>query len=367
MRPLAIGCLEDKIVQTVVARILEAIYEPTFHRHSYGFRPGKSAHQAIGRAHEILRNRQRRCVVVEMDIEKFFDTVDHEWLIRTLAERIDDPHFLRLIRRLLRNATLHVDGKLAEKHAGTPQGSPASPILANIYLHVLLDTWFVKHWATKGEFVRYVDDAIFVFTDEEDARSFQQALGARLAEAGLKLNLDKTRIVPFSASAPKGTITLLGFELYWGQHIGKGKRLNIPKRLARAMQNFREWVKAIRNRKTLATIWDMAAHKLVGHNNYYGVTSNEAKLDSLVKTPKWAKNGSPSARNHWGENLENGFLRVNQAFPLLLVLRGLAVSMAQPALTETLLHLEAIPGPFALFAAAAPAAWSRTDRHLFGA
>jgi RNA-directed DNA polymerase len=281
MRPLAVGCLEDKIVQTVVARILEAVYEPTFHRHSYGFRPGKSAHQALGRACETIRNRQRSCVVVEMDIEKFFDTVDHEWLIRTLAERIDDPHFLRLIRRLLRNATLHADGKLAEKLAGTPQGSPASPILANICLHALLDTWFVKHWADKGEFVRYADDAIFVFTDEAEARSFQQALGAHLAEAGLKLNLDKTRIVPFSASAPKGTITLLGFELYWGQHFGKGKRLKvktIPKRLARAAQNFKDWIKAIRNRKTLASIWDMAAHKLVGHYNYYGVISNEPKL-----------------------------------------------------------------------------------------
>jgi len=221
MRPLAIGCLEDKIVQTVVARILEAVYEPTFHRHSYGFRPGKSAHQALGRAYETIRDRQRSCVVVE------------------------------------------------------------SPILANICLHALLDTWFVKHWADKGEFVRYADDAIFVFTDEADARSFQQALGAHLAEAGLKLNLDKTRIVPFSASAPKGTITLLGFEFYWGQHLGKGKGLRvktIPKRLARAAQNFREWIKATRNRKTLASIWDMAAHKLVGHYHYYGVISNEAKL-----------------------------------------------------------------------------------------
>lgn len=281
MRPLAIGCLEDKVVQTLVARILEAIYEPTFHRHSYGFRRGRSAHQALGRAYEVIRRRKQRCVVVEMDIEKFFDSVDHDWLIRTLESRIGDPHFMRLIRRLLRNTTLHADGTLAEKAAGTPQGSPASPILANICLHDLLDTWFQKNWAAKGEFVRYADDAVFVFSDEEDARAFQHALVERMAEAGLKLNLDKTRIVPFSAHAPKGTVSLLGFEMYWGIKRGLGKVLKvktIPKRLHRAMQNFSAWIKANRNRKTLATLWQEAAKKLVGHYNYYGVMSNDSKL-----------------------------------------------------------------------------------------
>jgi len=282
MRPLAVGCLEDKIVQVLVARILEGIYEPTFHRHSYGFRRGKSAHQALGRAYETIRKRKDRCAVVEMDIEKFFDSVSHDWLVRTLEARIGDPHFMRLIRRLLRNSTLHADGTMAEKIAGTPQGSPASPILANICLHILLDEWFQKNWSGKGEFVRYADDAVFVFSDEDDARAFQQELVARMAEAGLRLNLDKTRIVPFSAREPKGTITLLGFELYWGIKRGVGKLLRvktIPKRLARAAQNFTEWVKSIRNRKPTAYIWREAATKLVGHYTYYGVSSNEAKLN----------------------------------------------------------------------------------------
>ena len=270
-RPLAIGCLEDKIVQTVAARILEAIYEPTFHRHSYGFRHGKSAHQALGRAHETIRKRKDSCVVVEMDIEKFFDSVNHDWLVGTLEERIGDPHFMRLIRRLLRNSTLHADGTMAEKQTGTPQGSPASPVLANICLHVLLDEWFTKNWASKGEFIRYADDA----------RTFQEALVVRMAEAGLKLNLDKTRVVPFSANAPKGTVSLLGFEMYWGKKPGVGKLLKIktiPKRLARAAQNFNEWIKGIRNRKTIDTIWNEAAVKLTGHYGYYGVRYNEAKL-----------------------------------------------------------------------------------------
>ena len=281
MRPLAIGCLEDKIVQTLVARILEAIYEPTFHRHSYGFRRGKSAHQALGRAYETICRRKNRCVVVQMDIEKFFDSVDQDWLLRILGQRIGDPHFLRLLARMLRCSTLHADGTMADKLAGTPQGSPASPILANVCLHVLLDQWFTQNWSSKGEFVRYADDAVFVFSDEETARSFQLALIERMAEAGLRLNLDKTRIVPFSAAAPKGTITLLGFELYWGTKPGLGKMLKvktIPKRLARAVQSFTQWIKSVRNRKTTSAIWSEAAAKLTGHFRYYGVVCNEAKL-----------------------------------------------------------------------------------------
>ena len=280
-RPLAIGCLEDKIVQTLVARILEAIYEPTFHHHSYGFRRGKSAHQAVGRAYETIRARRKSCTVVEMDIEKFFNSVNQEWLMRTLEERIGDVRFLRLIRRLLRNSVLHADGTMAENLSGTPQGSPSSPVLANICLHVLLDDWFRKNWSQKGQFVRYADDAIFVFSNEQDAIAFKQALTERMAEAGLKLNEDKTRVVPFSARNPKGTVSLLGFELYWGKRPGTGKTLKvktIPKRLNRSLQASTTWVKGVRNRMTLANLWKLMASKLRGHYNYYGVTFNEAKL-----------------------------------------------------------------------------------------
>lgn len=153
-------------MKTLVARILEAIYEPSFHRHSYGFRRGKSAHQALGRAYETICRRKKRCVVVEMDIEKFFDSVDHDWLLRTLGQRIGDPHFLRLVTRMLRCSTLHADGAMADKLAGTPQGSPASPILANVCLHVLLDQWFTQNWSSKGEFVRYADEWCGICTNQ---------------------------------------------------------------------------------------------------------------------------------------------------------------------------------------------------------
>ena len=307
-RPLAIGCMEDKIVQTLVARILEAIYEPIFHRHSYGFRRGKSAHQALGRVYEVIDARRHNCTVVEMDIEKFFNSVSHDWLMRTLEQRIEDAHFLRLIRRLLRNSILHVDGRLAETVAGTPQGSPASPVLANICLHYLVDDWFTKNWSDKGQFVRYADDAVFVFTDESEAHAFKQALLSRLSEAGLKLNVDKTHVVPFSAKKPQGTISLLGFQLYWGtRYRSRNKTLKLktmPKRLYRSMQAFYRWIKAERNRRNLTTLWRLAALKLRGHYNYFGVRFNEAKLSYFHYTCigalyKWINRRSQKRSYTW--------------------------------------------------------------------
>jgi RNA-directed DNA polymerase len=161
-----------------------------------------------------------------------------------------------------------------------PQGSPVSPVLANICLHYLLDEWFTKNWASKAEFVRYADDAVFVFTQEEDAKAFHQALQERMAEAGLKLNLDKSGIVQFSARAPKGTITFLGFELYWGRHRN-ARTLKVktqPKKLHRAIEAFTEWIKRARNRLTTKKLLATAAAKIRGHFGYFGVRWNEAKL-----------------------------------------------------------------------------------------
>ena len=280
-RPLAVGCLEDKIVQTLTARILEAVYEPLFHRHSYGFRRGKSAHQALGRLSSVINARRKQCVVVEMDIEKFFNSVDHEWLLQKLKLKITDEHFLRLISRMLRGSILHEDGSLAESERGTPQGSPVSPMLANICLHHLLDGWFDAEFAGQGEFVRYADDAVFVFTDADAAQRFQAALQTRLKEAGLSLNIAKSAIVPFSSSAPKGVVSFLGFDFYWGKDRNGARLLKLKtaaKRLHRSMQAFTDWVKDARKSKPLRQLWDDAAARLRGHFSYFGVRSNEAKL-----------------------------------------------------------------------------------------
>lgn len=280
-RPLAIGCLEDKIVQTLVAHILEAIYEPLFHKHSYGFRRGKSHHQAVGRLYEVIRQRRENCVVVEMDIEKFFNSVGHEWILKKLELKIADPHFLRLIRRMLRGSILHADGSLAETELGTPQGSPVSPVLANICLHYLLDEWFVQKHSEGGEFIRYADDAVFVFRNEETAQAFQSALVARMKEGGLALNLDKSGIVPFSAKFPKGVVSFLGFEFYWGRNAKGLRTLKLKtssKKLNGSMKAFTDWIKATRNKKPLKKLWLDAAAKLRGHFNYFGVIFNQSKL-----------------------------------------------------------------------------------------
>jgi RNA-directed DNA polymerase len=308
-RPLAVGCLEDKIVQTLAARILEAIYEPLFHRHSYGFRRGKSAHQALGRLYSVIRSRRKKCVVVEMDIEKFFNSVDHEWLLQKLKLKIADEHFLRLIHRMLRGSILHEDGALAETERGTPQGSPVSPMLANICLHHLLDGWFDAEYAGKGEFVRYADDAVFVFTDEETARAFQAALQFRLQEAGLSLNIAKSAIVPFSSHAPVGVVSFLGFDFYWGKDRNGGRLLKVKtaaKRLHRSMQAFTDWVKATRSKKPLKQLWVEARARLTGHFNYFGVRFNEAKLNyfrfvCIGNLHKWLNRRSQKRSFSWAQ------------------------------------------------------------------
>jgi group II intron reverse transcriptase/maturase len=216
-----------------------------------------------------------------MDIEKFFNSVDHEWLLQKLKLKIRDEHFLRLIGRMLRGSILHEDGTLAETERGTPQGSPVSPTLANICLHHLLDGWFDAEYAGRGEFVRYADDAVFVFTDEETARRFQAVLQARLQEAGLTLNLAKSAIVPFSSRAPEGFVSFLGFDFYWGKDKQGGRLLKLKtaaKRFHRSIQSFTEWIKATRHKKPLKQLWADARARLDGHFNYFAVSFNEAKL-----------------------------------------------------------------------------------------
>ena len=283
-RPLAIGCLEDKLVQLACAKVLEAIYEDSFHRHSYGFRPKRNPHQALARLYSVVRERQETCVVVEMDIEKFFNSVNHERLIEILSQRIEDGHFLRLLRRILRNSILSEDGEIRITERGTPQGAPVSPILANIYLHFCLDTWFDENWAAHGQMIRYADDAVFVFTNEAKAVEFKEALKVRLQEFGsLRLNEDKSGILKFDRHKPEGELPFLGFQLYWGKDSRTKKPTlkakTAPKKLANAVAQFTDWIKANRGRKKLDDLWELASAKLRGHYNYYGVSFNHSKLN----------------------------------------------------------------------------------------
>ena len=281
MRPLAIGCLEDKIVQINTAKILEAIFEPIMHRHSYGFRSGKSPQQALARLYQEINRRGKHAIVVEMDIEKFFDTVNQDKLMEMISSRLKDPFFLRHVRRTLRNSILTDSGNLKESVIGTPQGNPASPVLANIYLHFALDEWFEEKWQKSGEIVRYADDAVFIFDDEEKAKAFREELELRLAEYGLKLNADKSGIRKFGPQDKTGDLPFVGFSLYWGKAwLGKPflKAKTNPKRLGRAIQAFKEWIKESRHKYKLDVLWEKARSKIIGHYNYYGVSHNLAKL-----------------------------------------------------------------------------------------
>jgi len=282
-RPLAVGCLEDKIVQMLTAKILEAIFEPEFYRTSFGFRQGRSQHQAIAKVYKAIRERAKENVVVEMDIEKFFNTINHDKLMKLIETKISDVKFLRHLRRILRNSTLSEDGELLSNETGTPQGSPVSPILANIYLHYVLDAWFHNHWVDHGEMIRFADDALFVFKDEQKALEFRKALEKHLAEEGnIKLNAEKSGLIRFHSETREGNISFLGFTFYWGKNQrGRNKILRLKtaaKTLNRCMQTFYEWIRLERNRKRTKVLWQLAAAKLRGHYLYFGVSFNRNKL-----------------------------------------------------------------------------------------
>lgn len=282
-RPLAVGCVEDRMVQTLLAKIYEAIFDPLFHRNSFGFRTGRSAHQAIAQVYKRIAERKGQVWVVEMDIEKFFNSMDHEKLMKLIEQKIGDGTFLKLTRNMLQAVVLGAQGELRTTELGAPQGSPLSPVLANLFLHHVLDEWFTENWESKGTIIRYADDAVFIFDREQTAKSFRDALQARLESFNLKLNIDKSGIRRFDAIAPDGELPFLGFTFYWG-YAGKRKEKQLkvkttPKRVAECIQKFKEWIKFERNRKKLDTLWELAAAKLRGHYRYYGVSFNQAKLN----------------------------------------------------------------------------------------
>ena len=327
-RPLAIGCLEDKIVQALGAKILEAIYEHSFHRHSYGFRPKRSTHQAIARLYKVMQERGESCVVVEMDIEKFFNSMDHEKLIEILSQRIEDPHFLRLIKRMLRNSILSEEGEIRKNERGTPQGAPISPILANIYLHACLDTWFDENWASQAEMVRYADDAVFVFTDRKLAEEFKTRLSERFdQDFKLKMNEEKSGIVEFNQKSPQAEIQFLGFNFYWGRKTSQSskKLLKVktaPKKLGKSIEAFGDWIKAARRRLTLDKIWLQTAQKLRGHYSYYGISFNLPKLQYFYHAItgllfKWLNRRSQKRSYTW-----EGFKKRLMFKPLPKPIRG---------------------------------------------
>ncbi len=285
-RPLGIPALEDKIVQGAVVEILNCIYECDFKGFSYGFRPKRSAHQALQSLQTVLQKGKVNWVL-DMDISKFFDTIDHKELMSMIERRVKDGRLLQLIGKWLATGAVEQDGRRIRGKQGTPQGGVISPLLGNIFLHEVVDS-FVHEWRkteAKGEvyIVRYADDVVIAFEREDDARRLIELLDERLREYGLTLNRDKTRLERFGrhwtgkdGKAKSETFEFLGFTHIAGKSR-KGwflvKRKTSRKRLNRSLKAISRWCK--RNRHTPLK-WQLAqlSLKLRGHYNYYGVRGN---------------------------------------------------------------------------------------------
>jgi RNA-directed DNA polymerase len=302
-RPIGIPTYADKVLQRAVVMVLEPIYEQDFRDCSYGFRPGRSAHQAL----EALWKQTMAMGggwIVEVDIRKFFDMLDHAHLREFLQRRVRDGVLLRLIGKWL-NAGVLEEGTLTMPEAGTPQGGVISPLLANIYLHYVLDVWFEEEVKPrlrgKTFLIRYADDFVMGFACEEDARRVFEVLPKRFGKFGLTLHPEKTRLVPFQkpsaqdrkgASQP-GTFDLLGFTHYWDlsrRGFWVVKRKTARSRFSRALKKIADWCR--RNlHQPVAEQCRKLGQKLRGHYAYYGITGNALALQRFrwLVTKIWHK------------------------------------------------------------------------------
>ncbi len=291
-RPLGIPTFEDKVLQRAVAMILEAVYEQDFLPCSYGFRPGRSAHQALEATWKGLMD-MGGGAVVEADIRDCFGTIDHAWLRKILGRRIRDGVIVRQIGKWL-NAGVMEHGQRATPTAGTPQGGVISPLLANIYLHDVLDVWFERFARPQlrggAQLVRYADDFVILCEHEDDARRLHAALPGRFGRYGLELHPAKTRLIPFqkpprrppgSSVEPTGdSWDFLGFTHFWSMsRRGRWvvKRKTMAPRLARALKAVSAWCRAHRHLPVREQHRVLSA-KLRGHCAYYGITGNSRAL-----------------------------------------------------------------------------------------
>jgi len=328
-RPLGIPTVEDKVLQRAVLMLLEPIYEQDFSDCSHGFRPGRSAHQALATLREGLMALKGGWVL-DVDIRKFFDTLDHAHLRNLLHQRVRDGVLLRLIGKWLHAGVLE-DGAVTHPDAGTPQGGVISPLLANVYLHYVLDEWFEKDVRPRLRgrclLVRYADDFVMVFEHEDDARRVQEVLPKRFARFGLTIHPEKTRLVRFGRPRHRerprredrpGTFDFLGFTHYWSRSR-RGywvvKQQTMRQRLARALHAVAAWCRTHRHRpipEQHATL----CQKIRGHFQYYGITGNWPALSAFHRAAtrlwqKWLSRRSWKSRLNWAT-----FTRLLKRYPL---------------------------------------------------
>lgn len=297
-RPLGLPDHEDKIVQRGVSKILNAIYENDFLDSSFGFRPNRSCHDALKILNVYIEER-RTNFIVDADIKGFFDNVDHEWMMEFLKHRINDPNLLRIIARFLKGGYME-EGKFFKTDKGTPQGGVISPILANVYLHYVLDLWFEKvvrkQCDGQAYMVRYADDFVCCFQLRSDAENFYSALFKRLQRFNLEVAEDKTKIISFGRFADKNddgkgngggkpsTFDFLGFTHYCSKSKHgrfRVKRKSSRKKVKAKLKEHKEWLKSHRT-MDIKFIMARISRSLVGYYNYYCITDNSPAVKSFL-------------------------------------------------------------------------------------
>ena len=326
VRPIGIPTIEDKVLQRAVVMLLEPVYEQDFYPFSYGFRPGKSAHDALEALDKVLYERGGGWVL-EVDIQAFFDSLDHEKLRELLSQRVVDGVVLRLIGKWL-NAGVLEGGVMHRSVQGTPQGGVISPLLANIFLHEVVDTWWVRdvkpRMQGQADLIRYADDFVMVFTSEADARRIQEVLPKRMARYGLTLHPEKTRLIPFGRPRPDGSsprpgsFDFLGFTHYWGKSrrgFWVPQRKTAASRFRRGLKAIGSWLRFNRHKPVEWQAKGLGL-KLRGHMGYYGMQGNSRQISRFHHAVRrlwryWLDRRSQRARMTWDK-----FTRLLGAYPL---------------------------------------------------
>jgi RNA-directed DNA polymerase len=304
-RPIGIPTIEDKILQRAIVMLIEPIYEQDFHDGSYGFRPGRSAHDALQALRKEIK-RKKGGWILEVDLRKFFDTLDHAHLREFLQRRVRDGVVRRHIGKWLKAGVME-EGNVSYPDSGSPQGGVISPILANVYLNYVLDQWFEQEVKPRlrgsAKLIRYADDFVIIFTDHEDAMRVMEVLPKRFGRFGLSVHPKKTRLIdfrdPWHPSVRNGqggrreTFDLLGFTFYWG----KGPKGNpVPKtktmssRLTRSIRSIYQWCRTHRH-WSVREQWSKLCQKVRGHYAYYGVSGNNRSLANFLRqvTRAWQR------------------------------------------------------------------------------
>jgi group II intron reverse transcriptase/maturase len=324
-RPIGIPTYEDKILQRAITMVLEPIMEREFYDFSYGFRPGKSAHQALERIWKESMGIKGGWLI-DMDISKYFDTINHDILREKLRRRVSDGVIDRIVGKWLAAGVMD-NGTRSYPERGTPQGGVISPLLSNLYLHEVLDDWFVKtvqpRMRGKTFMVRYADDAIIGCESREDAERIMKVLAARFEKYGLKLHPEKTKLLDFTKPAGesrkgKESFTFLGFTHYWTKSR-KGKwivgRKTARTRLQRALKAINDWCKANRH-KPMREQWETLKAKLTGHYAYYGISLNIRSITEYYDRVRILWRGWLNSRSRKGHMAWKSYYDYLKEWPL---------------------------------------------------